>query len=245
MVNFDEFMPSELMQAHPHPLSENLTRHFPDAETVSIKEIREMQLRDRIPGIVKRLIPLNPLMSWEYWWCVPGMILLPEDVQVLQSDLPRLEAILGKLVWLLGGHCFGENPRLDGDFSPIYDWQQVLAFVEACGMKADLLDIDFLPTAIDPTPNLPRNGHGKNTEKPQEYVAIEPAHWHIEFFQIQSIEGGFQLALPKKLCSCQIWTGRPFIKNLQTGETLTRYDLWVSSPHDFITPSWFASLTST
>ncbi|WP_249071680.1 hypothetical protein [Argonema antarcticum] len=244
MLNLDGFIPNEMMLAQQHPLAENLTQLLPDAEVVSTKEIWEIQLRDRIPGILKRLIPLNPLMSWEYWWCVPGRILLPEDVEVLQSDRPRLEAILGKLVWLLGGHCFGENTRWDGDSSPVYDWQQVLAFVEACGIKADLLDIDFLPTAIEPTPNLSRNNR-KSTEKPQEYVAVEPAHWHIEFFQIQPIEGGFELALPKKLCSCQIWTGRPFIKNLQTGETLTRYDLWVSSPHDFSTPSWFKSLTST
>ncbi|MCL1463365.1 hypothetical protein [Argonema galeatum] len=243
MLNLDGFIPNEMMLAQQHPLAENLTQLLPDAEEASTKEIWEIQLRDRIPGIIKRLIPLNPLMSWEYWWCVPDRILLPEDVEVLQSDRPRLEAILGKLVWLLGGHCFGENTRWDGDSSPVYNWQQVLAFVEACGMKPDLLDIDFLPTAIEPTPNLSRNKH-KSTEKPQEYVAIEPAHWHIEFFQIQPIEGGFELALPKKLCSCQIWTGRPFIKNLQTGETLTRYDLWVSSPHDFSTPSWFKSLTS-
>ncbi|GEM_PF-1577789 len=241
----DGFIPNEMMLAQQHPLTENLTRSLFDTEVVSTKEVREIQLRDRIPGLIKRLIPLNPLISWEYWWCVPGKILLPEDVEVLKSDRPRLEAILAKLVWLLGGHCFGENTRWDGDSSPVYDWQQVLAFVEACGMKADLLDIDFLPTAIDPHSLYPQgNGHGKSTENPQEYVAIEPAHWHIEFFQIQPIEGGFELALPKKLCSCQIWTGRPFIKNLQTGETLTRYDLWVSSPHDFIMPPWFEPLTS-
>ncbi|MBD2183356.1 hypothetical protein H6S82_15250 [Planktothrix sp. FACHB-1355] len=244
MLDFDGFIPNEMLLAQPHPLDDNLMRHLPDSEVASTEEIREIQLRDRIPGIIKRLIPLNPLVSWEYWWSVPGRILLPEDVEVLQSDRPRLEAILAKLVWLLGGHCFGDNTPVDCDSSPVYNWQQILAFVEACGMKPDLLDIDFLPTAIDPTPIAPRNGNGESPEKSQKYVAIEPAHWHIEFFEILPIEGGFQLAFPKKLCSCQIWTGTPFIKNLETGETVTRYDLWVSSPHDMINPPWLEPLVS-
>ena len=235
MLNFDQFIPSELMQAYPHPLSQNLTRHLPDGETGSIQEIREMQLRDRIPGLVKRLIPLNPLTFWEYWWCVPGRMLLPEDMEVLKRDRPRLEAILSKLVWLLGGNCFGDDTSLQEESTPVYDWPQVLAFVESSGLRPDLLDIDFLPTAIEPLPYFSLgNGHDPSSQESPNFVAIEPAHWHIEFFQLEPIAGGFDLVHPKQLCSCQIWTGKPFIKNLKTGETKTRYDLWISCPHDLV-----------
>lgn len=237
MLNFDHFIPSDLMQACPHPLAQKLTRHLPGGEEASAEKIRHIQLQLGIPGLVKRLIPLNPLTFWEYWWCVPGRILLPEDVEVLKRDRPRLETILSKLVWLLGGHCFGDSTPLSGDSAPVYDWQQVLAFVEASGLRADLLDIDFLPTAIEPRPLFPSdNGRSQSIEDVESCVAIEPGHWHIEFFQVQPIEGGVEIVYPKKLCSCQIWTGRPFIKNLKTGETSTRYDLWVSCPHDLITP---------
>lgn len=237
MLNFDHFIPSDLMQACPHPLAQKLTRHLPGGEEASAEKIRHIQLQLGIPGLVKRLIPLNPLTFWEYWWCVPGRILLPEDMDVLKSDRPRLEAILSKLVWLLGGNCFGDNTPLHEESNPVYDWQQVLAFVENCGLRADLLDIDFMPTAIEPRPLFSlNNGHGPSSGESPNFVAIEPAHWHIEFFQLEPIAGGFDLLHPKQLCSCQIWTGKPFIKNLQTGETKTRYDLWISCPHDLVNP---------
>lgn len=240
MLNFDEFISSELMQAHPHPLSENLTRHLPDAETLATQQMREIQLRDRIPGLVKRLIPLNPLTSWEYWWCVPGRLLLPEDMEVLKSDRPRLEAILSKLVWLLGGNCFGDGTPLQGEANPVYDWQQVLAFVADSGLRPDLLDIDFMPTAIEPRIDFSiDNGYELFSHESPHFVAVEPSHWHIEFFQLQEIEGGFDFVQPKQLCSCQIWTGRPFIKNTKTGETKTRYDLWISCPHDLVNPIYY------
>jgi hypothetical protein len=99
-----------------------------------------------------------------------------------------------------------------------------------------------MPTAIeqvrlcDPYEPLAINLNAK--AKTPNYVAVEPGHWHIEFFQLQHIEGGFILQEPKPMCSCQIWTGKPFIKNLKTGETLTRYDLGLSIPIDITSHPW-------
>ncbi len=53
-------------------------------------------------------------------------------------------------------------------------------------------------------------------------IAVELAHWHIEFFQLEATEGGYRLQEPKKICGCQIWTGKPYIKQLDTGEAMIR-----------------------
>ncbi|HEY9795590.1 MAG TPA: hypothetical protein V6D30_08110 [Leptolyngbyaceae cyanobacterium] len=68
-----------------------------------------------LPGVVKRIIPLDTETSWEYWWCVPGRLLLAEDVELMMSDRDRVESILQRLIWLFGGHCFGEDSHRQGD----------------------------------------------------------------------------------------------------------------------------------
>jgi len=232
MLNLDTFITDEILTAQPHPLTENIGLIFSDGEVASTRtEIWEMQRRDRIPGLMKRSIPLDYFAAWEYWWCIPGRMLLPEDRSVLRSDRQRVETILEQLVWLLGGHCFAEHTRFDGENNPIYEWQEVLTFVKNCHINSDVLDIDFFPTALH---KINHKINGIPEHKISDYIAIEPAHLHIEFFPLQAIEGGFKLQEPKPLCSCQIWTGKPFIKNLKTGETITRYDLFISYPHDMI-----------
>jgi hypothetical protein len=69
-------------------------------------------------------------------------------------------------------------------------------------------------------------------------IAVEPAHWHVEFFQLQPTNGGFELPKLKTVCSGQIWTSKPFVKCLQTGKSTTRYDLWISRPLDITQPYW-------
>jgi hypothetical protein len=211
------------MTAPAHPLAENLELPLPNRSLASIEEIRAVQLRDRIPGVVKRIVPLDDNSFWEYWWCVPHRLLLPEDAELLQSDRPRVEAIVAKLVWLWGGLCFSESTCREGDCSLIYDWQQVLTFVQQQGIQVDLLDIDYLPMAIEP-----HSG----------YIQVEPSHWHVEFFQLQPTTGGYELPERKQACSCQVWTGKPFIKNLETGAATTKYDLWVSQPLNLTIPLW-------
>jgi hypothetical protein len=61
---------------------------------------------------------------------------------------------------------------------------------------------------------------------------------------LQPTDGGFQLQEPKNVCSCQIWTGKPFIKHLESAEVITRYDLWVSRPLDLTNPPWRPSLVT-
>lgn len=230
MINLDTFISDEILFAQAHPLMENSSLSLASFQGVtSSEEIWEIQKRDRISGLHKRISPLDYATSWEYWWCIPGRMLLPEDMEVLRSDRPRIESILAKLVWLLGGHCLGVNSHFDGQNQPIYDWQEVLQFVTRSGLNADIIDIDFFPTSLQrnnkPIASIP-------SEEISNYVAIEPAHLHIEFFSLQAIDGGFKLQEPKPLCSCQIWTGKPLLKNLKTGATYTRYDLCISTPYD-------------
>lgn len=237
MLEQDLFIKEEMMTTPSHPLENNIELPLPDLQQASIEEIRKIQRRSRIPGIVKRLIPLDTNTYWEYWWCVPGRLLLPEDVELLQQDRARVEAIAAKLVWLWGGLCFGKDTYRDENIKPVYDWQEVINFAHQQGVKADFLDIDFLPLTVKPD----KRDSNSNLSSPT-HIAVEPNHWHIEFFQIQPTTGGFELQEDKNVCSCQIWTGKPFIKHLHTSETITRYDLWVSRPLDLTIPPWQSSL---
>lgn len=223
---FDSFI-SSMASAPPHPLALQLDALLPEAP----EQVRAIQARDGIPGVVKRIIPLDAETSWEYWWCVPSRLLLPEDVELMKSDLARVESILEKLVWLFGGHCFSQNSVRLGEQLTVHNWQEVLKFAHQQGFESYLLDIDYLPTAIKPY-------HPSNEPFTTTYIAVEPPHWHVEFFQIIAVDGGLAIQEPKPVCSCQIWTGKPFIKHLETGETSTRYDLWLSTPLDLTQPPW-------
>lgn len=236
MINFDSFLSGEITSAPRHPLAENLELPLPEANNASFEEIRTIQQRDRIPGIVKRIIPLDADTFWEYWWCVPDRLLLPEDVELIKSDRVRIENILEQLIWLFGGHCFNEDTYRQGEQLIVNHWQEVIKFASQQGFDSYLLDIDYLPTAIK---CYNQQFHLKEDDLNTTYVAVEPAHWHIEFFQLITTTGGFEIQHPKPVCSCQIWTGKPFIKHLNTGETLTRYDLWVSTPLDLTQTPWY------
>ncbi len=235
MNNFDAFVPENLTLAPEHPLGQNLELPIPDPRSATIETIREIQLRDRIPGMVKRIILVDAETMWEYWWCVPGRLLLPEDVELLQCDLPRLETILEKLIGLFGGYCFHENSDRNGEISPTPDWQSVVKFAHQQGFDSYVLDIDFMPFAI-------RRDQGNSTmseaEPPSDRIAFEPPHWHIEFLQLTPTQGGFEIRAPKPVCSCQIWTAKPFIKDASTGIMSTCYDLWLSRPLDITQPPW-------
>lgn len=206
------FISSELMTAPEHPLIENLE--------LSMPIVADGQKSNSIPGIVKRIIPLDHNTFWAYWWCVPGRLLLAEDVALLQSDFTRVESIVTKLLWLWGGRFIGAETSSD-----VNSWQQVLELVRESKLKPDVLDIDFFPLTV-------------KANEAQNTVGVEPAHWHIEFFQLEATEGGYNLQEPKKVCGCQIWTGKPFIKQLNTGEATIRYDLSIAQPSDMTSPPW-------
>ncbi len=233
------FMSLEMMIAPPHPLEHNLELALPDNQHSSLVEIAEIQKRDRIPGIVKRIIPWDTSTSWEYWWCVPGRVLLPEDVELLQSDFSRVESILAKLVWLWGGHCINAETKQGSELKLVYDWQQVLKFVGNTKLQLDVLDIDFLPLTVKED-----NGNFAGDSEQSKYVAVEPPHWHIEFFQLEDVGGAYQLQQHENLCSCQIWTGKPFLRHLDTAEATIRYDLWISTPLDMTSPPWRSLVTT-
>ncbi|HEY9808764.1 MAG TPA: hypothetical protein V6D13_05435 [Halomicronema sp.] len=224
------FIPADKLVALKHPLAQNLEFSIPSYLEATSTEIQAIQRRESIPGIVKRIIPFDHSIFWEYWWCVPGRFLLPQDVDVLARDRERVESILEKLVWLFGACCFDNNSSCDGEQELIFDWQKVLEFAAQQGFDSYLLDIDFFPTASklveDEKDNYPT------------HIAVEPAHWHIEFFHLQPIDGGFEIVDPKPRCSCQVWTAKPFIKNLETGFSQIRYDLWVSSPVNVTSSCW-------
>ncbi len=217
------FISSEIMNAPEHPLTDSLELSI----SGDIKEQKGDNASApgyglRIPGIVKRIIPIDNSTSWAYWWCVPGRLLLPEDVALLQSDYNRLESILTKLVWLWGGRFIGVEPS-----SNVNNWQQVLKLVRESKLNPDVVDIDFFPLTV-------------RTNEAEGNIGVEPAHWHIEFFQLEATDGGYKLQEPKNACGCQIWTRPPFIKQLDTGEATIRYDLGISQPLDMTTPPWQA-----
>ncbi len=83
----DSFIPDEIAIAPTHPLGSNLELPFPDAHNASFQEIRAIQQRDHIPGVVKRLIPFDADTFWEYWWCLHLLLLLAEDVELMTSAL--------------------------------------------------------------------------------------------------------------------------------------------------------------
>lgn len=231
MSRFDYLISESVAIAPPHPFAQKLEIPLPEAP----EQIWAMQRREGIPGVVKRIIPLDAETSWEYWWCVPSRLLLPEDVELIKSDRDRVESILAKLVWLFGGHCFSENSARLGEQLAVPNWQEVLQFAQQNGFESYLLDIDYLPTAIK---LYNQSSNPNQDELTTAYIAVEPPHWHVEFLQLIAVDGGFAIQEPKPICSCQIWMGKPFIRNLETNETSTRYDLWVSTPLDLTQPPW-------
>lgn len=229
-LQVSSFIPPDQLAALKHPLSQNLELPIPTYKEATPAEIQAIQRRDRIPGVVKRIIPFDNWISWEYWWCVPGRFLLPEDVDLLNRDRLRVESILEKLVWLFGACCFHNESCCEGEQDLFYDWQKVLEFAADQGFDSYLLDIDFFPTAS----KLMEADKGVSSK----HIAVEPAHWHIEFFHLEPVEGGFEIVDPKPRCSCQVWTAKPFIKNLETGTSQICYDLWVSSPLNITNSCW-------
>ena len=217
------FISSNMMNAPEHPLADNLELSIVGVEGQKCYRAPGNGLR--IPGIVKRIIPIDNTTFWEYWWCVPGRLLLPEDVALLQSDFPRVESILTKLVWLWGGRFIGDETSRD-----VSNWQQVLELGRENKLNPDVIDIDFLPLTV-------------KANDDEGNIAVAPAHWHIEFFQLEATSGGYKLQEPKKACGCQIWTGKPFVKQLDTEESMIRYELNISQPLDMTSPPWqgFAS----
>lgn len=103
---------------------------------------------------------------------MPGRLLLPEDVELLQQDRTRVEAIAAKLVWLWGGFCFEKDTYRDRDCKPVYDWQEVIAFAHQQGIKPDFLDIDFLPLTINPR----FRDSNSNLDPTPTQIAVEPNH---------------------------------------------------------------------
>ncbi len=207
------FISSEMMDAPEYPLAASLE--------LSVTEMSDGQKGDRaFPSIVKRIIPIDNTTSWEYWWCVPGRVLRSEEMALLRSDFARVEKMLTKLVWLWGGRFIGAEAS-----SEVSDWQQILGLVRENTLNLDAIDIDFLPLAVQ-------------VNEAEGSIAVEPAHWHIEFFQLEVTDGGYKLQEPKKACGFQIWTGKPFIKQLDTGEATIRYDLNISQPLDMTSPPW-------
>jgi len=228
---FDYLIPESVASAPPHPFAQKLEIPLPEVPEL----VWVIQRREGIPGVVKRIIPLDAETSWEYWWCVPSRLLLPEDVELIKSDRQRVESILEKLVWLFGGHCFSQNSVRLGEQLTVPNWQEVVQFAHQQGFDSYLLDIDYLPTAIK---RYDQSSTLTEDELTTAYIAVEPPHWHIEFLQLIAVDGGFAIQEPKPVCSCQIWMGKPFIKNLETNKTSTRYDLWVSTPLDLTQPPW-------
>ncbi len=226
MNEASSFILSDMMNAPEHPLADNLELSIAGDVEEQKCDRTSAHTGLRIPGIVKRIIPIDNTTSWDYWWCIPGQLLLPEDVALLQSDYNRVESILTKLVWLWGGRFIGAETS-----SEVNNWSQVLELVRENKINPDVLDIDFFPLTV-------------KANEAQGNIGVEPAHWHIEFFQLEAIDGGYKLQEPKKACGCQIWTGKPFVKQVDTEEAMISYDLSIAQPSAMTSPPWQTLLSS-
>ena len=92
MLNLDNFICDAVLFTQPHPLAENSSLSLASFQGVtSSEEVWEVQKRDRISGLHKRISPLDYATSWEYWWSIPGRMLLPEDMEVLEPAHIHLE----------------------------------------------------------------------------------------------------------------------------------------------------------
>jgi hypothetical protein len=52
VLNLNSFVPNEMTIAPKHPLAANMDLPIPDGRSASKEEIRLIQRRDRIPGVI-------------------------------------------------------------------------------------------------------------------------------------------------------------------------------------------------
>ena len=217
------YLPEELCKAPDYHLAENSPKDLPEVETGSTKSkyldslapISAVQVFEDIPGIKKSTFSLDTETSFEVWTILPNRVLLPEDLDFLKQDKLRVESIAKQLVeigdsWL--------NSQIFDKKIKIQNWEDILKILDKYDYNYELIDIVELPYKVSKT-----NLQNEFSEK-AKYWSVSPPSWNISLKRTRSFNGCYIVDDYNSSYnfSIEVWIGIPFLKNIQTGEVITR-----------------------
>ncbi|MBW4519971.1 MAG: hypothetical protein KME16_09780 [Scytolyngbya sp. HA4215-MV1] len=147
-----------------------------------------------------KTIPIDAQLAFELWSPEAAGKLLPEEAMLLQRDLPRLEEICAKLVWLLGATYMDEEGACAGE--SISSWQSVTQMLQARGYRVDAIEVTHLPQTIC---LLDRSEHRTSG------WLVQPVRWKFSFLELHPVQRRFEaVAHPISLL---VSFGKPLIKS--------------------------------
>ncbi len=219
------YLPEELCKAPDYHLAENYPKDLPEVEIGSTKSkyldslapISAVQVFEDIPGIKKSTFSFDTETetSFEVWTILPNRVLLPEDLEFLKQDKHRVELIAKQLVeignsWL--------NSRIFDKKIKVQSWEDILSILDKYEYAYDLIDIVEVPYKISKT-----NLQNEASEK-AKYWSISPPSWKISLRKTRSFNGCYIVDDYNSSYnfSIEVWIGISFLKNIQTGEVITR-----------------------
>ena len=217
------YLPEEICKAPDYHLAENSPKDLPEVETGSTKSkyldslapISAVQVFEDIPGIKKSTFSLDTETSFEVWTILPNRVLLPEDLDFLKQDKHRVESIAKQLVeigdsWL--------NSQIFDKKLKVQNWEDILKILDKYEYGYELIDIVELPYKISKT-----NLQNESSEK-AKYWSISPPSWNISLKRTRSFNGCYIVDEYNSSYnfSIEVWIGIHFLKNIQTGEVITR-----------------------
>jgi hypothetical protein len=147
-----------------------------------------------------KTIPIDAHLAFELWSPDSQSNLLPEEALLLKRDLPRLEEICGKRVWLLGATCMDEEGICAGE--SISHWQSVTQILQARGCRVDAIEVTYLPQTIcslDSARNLTSGW------------MVQPPRWQFSFLEFDLVQQRFAAIVHP--VSLLVSFGKPLIKS--------------------------------
>ncbi|MBD1899074.1 hypothetical protein NDI44_07705 [Trichocoleus sp. DQ-A3] len=219
------YLPEELCKAPDYHLAENYPKDLPEVEIGSTKSkyldslapISAVQVFEDIPGIKKSTFSFDTETetSFEVWTILPNRVLLPEDLEFLKQDKHRVELIAKQLVGIGNSWL---NSRIFDKKIKVQSWEDILSILDKYEYAYDLIDIIEVPYKISKT-----NLQNESSEK-AKYWSISPPSWNISLKKTRSFNGCYIVDDYNSSYnfSIEVWIGIPFLKNIQTGEVITR-----------------------
>lgn len=218
----DVFIPAELSKAPDYRLVENTSKPLPDIEPESTKAayldslaaISATQIFDNIPGIEKLLINLDSKNSFEIWNMIPNRVLIPEDIDFLQQDSNRVEAIVEKVVSLFDSWL---NSEILDKKIKIESWEAAKAVLEQYDYEFNFINIHRIHHQIK------LENYKATAEEVSESWVVYPPGVQIELIKTRSLNGGYIVDDYNSLYNFNIeaWAGLPLFKDIKTGSLTT------------------------
>ena len=205
--------------------------HLSMSGFINSKLLRALRAKQATPNLKLITIPLNHKESFELWmpkWTPKGRMFTKLEIELLRRDQPRLTRILSKMAWLMGAICISEDDWNVGDRQPIYDWDDLIEFVQREGNCANpiVTEVIFSPHAIIPIYDSERKQEGRI---PPQAWEICPPHWSIIFDDLIPTRHGLRLKQSADWISVDIWTGKPMRREVGSGKLYVEYhDLYAS-----------------